>query len=266
MKGRILFRHVVSIQLLAISLYLAGCEEGDGSGENATDSGAGAGSDSSSSGRTDIGVPDYWSNCPTFTIYGQPMYTDAGLNIVVDRMYGDGEDPLSRLWVFCFTRGVDCERYRIDLRGLLTNLVLPGDEQGETGNVEFFGIQMTVLPEENPPVPPGVVPGTQRQLDWRVEITGASLILLFYPCDKGTGQVPHLKMEGSWDMVRFFRDEWDEVQDYVVDYIVLRDEEGNIVEEWGYCGVHGSCDDAGTPEAGAPDAGIADTGGPDART
>lgn len=145
-------------------------------------------------------------------------YNDAGVNIYVQSYFGIHNNPEAKLYVLCFTKGVNCEDYKIEIR--MIGQIIPAKYDGDTSNlIELPGMYFAYPKNETTDV--NVDPYDSR---WKIEITDAAIVYdKSYLC-RGT-VVPRLRLEGSISNVRFVRDETDSLANYVV----LKDEQGNVV-------------------------------------
>jgi hypothetical protein len=76
---------------------------------NTAEAGMDADTDSRTSPSRDAGY-DNGDYCPP----GIDEYDDAGVNVYIGYTYRDSymsDDPISKLHILCFTKGVDCEKY-----------------------------------------------------------------------------------------------------------------------------------------------------------
>lgn len=267
MKGTVFAKPAIVSQILAVIFYFTGChvmssgqeeldsssEEPDSSTEERDSSQQGTGGrdsdtdarpDSTPNGGTNNDNPSPIAVCPGT---GFDEYTDAGVNLYIYNYYGDTTFPILAFQLFCFTKGVDCERYTIDLRLRLDSASLKQDV------IELPGSRFRFSNEET--LSSDAYAEFLGQPDSKLEIKGASMVYVYTPCccsSTGYYQVPHIYLEGSLDMVKFVRGEQTELPDYVI----LKDEEGNVVyESIGLCGGYYICDDAGVSNAGTPGAG-----------
>ncbi len=214
-------------------------EAGDDSGEATFDGGAfdaggpegsiaEAGMDADIDGRTspsrDAGY-DNGDYCPP----GIDEYDDAGvIKYVTDEFEGHDDDSVSKkLYFFCFTKGVDCEKYTVDASSTLYTESLPSDRVGRNQGVANYlvlGISIFHFPEDER-LPTEIDPGIKGESGWKVVITGASVKYEegSPPGCSGT-PLPDLDLEGTLSMVQFEREDEDKP-----DFVVLKDEQGNVV-------------------------------------
>lgn len=174
--------------------------------------------------KKDAGTDDgnHLSCCSNYCEDGLGVYTndnDASIDEYIDNHYGNADYPIeyypiARLVLFCFTKGVNCEDYKIDIRTLLDTYTLqwgdPGGRMLELSSPLYF-----IYPKEEK-LSSYIGHEIVNQDGWKVEITGASIDYWSTACEMGDVRGPDINLEGSLDNVKFVRDEQDSLPSYVV--------------------------------------------------
>jgi hypothetical protein len=162
--------------------------------------------------------------CPV----GIDEYDDAGVNEYISKQYENIDTPLARFYIFCFTKGIDCEKYTIDIRTLLglpkeTRVYTPGPMY-----MMYMQLPYSMIFEfpDGEKLPADIDPTGVDELRWDIIIKGASIKYDDSPIPECDGKpIPELMLSGSLSTAEFVK----KAADDIFDYVVLKDEQGNVI-------------------------------------